>query len=104
MEHSHHITYYLPVVRYKGTEYVPESMLDRSQDFHQIVQDVWDGQIEDISRLWRIDTWYGQFYDETKRLAKALGELSFDKSKRPYRDLRKWLDHYSVEYHEGEEQ
>jgi len=104
MEHAHHKTYYLPIVRYKEGEYVPESALDRSENFHQIVQDVWDGQIENVSRLWRIDTWYGHFYDETERLAKALGEESLHRSKRPYRALRAWLDNRSVEYYEGEEQ
>ena len=49
-------------------------------------------------------TWYGHFYDETERLAKALGEESLHRSKRPYRALRAWLDNRSVEYYEGEEQ
>lgn len=94
-------TIYLPVLTYDGQEYVTETKVE-ARTFADIAQDVWDGQFENITRLWRIETGYGTFEDETKRLAEALADISFSKCERPYPALRKFIENQFVEYYDSD--
>lgn len=96
------MTTYLTICTYNGREYVSE--LDNlARTFHDVVADVWDGQIDNISRLWRVDPVHGVCYDESDRLARALSETSLDRGERPYPALAAWLDHHFMPYHDGPE-
>lgn len=94
-------TIYLPVLNYDGAEYVTETKVE-GRTFAEMVQDVWDGQHENISRLWCIQTGYGTFADETKRLAEALADISFAKCERPFPALRKFIENQFVEYYDSD--
>lgn len=98
---STNATIYLAVLTYDGQEYVTETKVE-SRTFSELVEDVWHGQIENISRLWRIESGYGTFEDETKRLAEALGDMSFHKAERPYPALRKFIENNFVDYYDAD--
>ena len=95
-------TYYLPVIDYSGEHYVAETKIDPARGFNEILQDVWDGQLEGIARLWRIEHSCGQFFDETPRLAEALGAMSFDKCERPYPALRTFIGNHFVDFYDDD--
>lgn len=95
-------TIYLTVCTYNGREYVAE--LDNlNRTFHDVVADVWDGQIDNISRLWCVDPAQGVCYDDTDRLARALSEISLERGEQPYPALAAWLDNRFLSYYDGPE-
>jgi hypothetical protein len=96
------MTTYLTICNYKGREFVAEQD-NLARTFHDVVADVWDGQIDNISRLWRVDPVHGVCYDESDRLARALSETSLDRGERPYPALAAWLDNHFMPYHDGPE-
>lgn len=94
--------YYLPVCAYHGAEYVSETPLAQRL-FADIVRDMWDGQIENLSRLWCVDLTAGTATDETDRLARALSEQSLDTGEAPYAALAQWLDNRFMDYHTSDD-
>lgn len=94
--------YYLPVCTYHGAEYVTETPL-APRLFADIVRDMWDGQIENLSRLWCVDLTAGTATDETARLARALSEQSLDTGKTPHAALAQWLDNQFRDYHTSDD-
>ena len=90
--------FYLPIIKYTDGEWTREMLLQEKDAKQSLLDDMWSGQVEDVSCIWRLNTAYGQIDDVTQEFAGALGEMSIDKQDAPHRELRKWLDLRGVEY------
>ena len=90
--------FYIPVIKCADGEWTREMLLQEKDAKQSLLDDMWSGQVEDVSCIWRLNTAYGQMDDVTQEFADALGEMSIYKCDRPHRELRKWLDLRGVEY------
>ena len=90
--------FYLPIIKYTDGEWTREMLLQEKDAKQSLLDDMWSGQVEDVSCIWRLNTAYGQMDEVTQEFADALGQMSIDKQDAPHRELRKWLDLRGVEY------
>jgi len=93
--------FYIPVIAHPAGDYIEERNLDACTR-EQVINDIFSGQIEDVTQVWCIDTETGRLLEVIEDIAIDVGQRTFERADEPHEELADWLDARGVEYFEVE--
>lgn len=91
---------YIPVIAHKSGGYIAERDLSACTR-EQIIRDIYDGQIENVTQIWCIDTERGWVGDVIADIAIDIGNLTLTDCLEPFPALVEWLDKHGADYFEA---
>lgn len=95
------MNFYIPVIAHKSGDYIAERDLAACTR-EQVIRDIYEGQIEDVTQVWCIDPEAGRWIgDVVEDIAQDVGDMTFTFAKEPFPALAEWLDKHDIEYFEA---